>query len=429
MEQTQDYKLLKQKYENLQQRDRYLEIINDFSIYLLNKYTVDEIACAITKKVIAKMNFVDCVVYLLDREENVLVQKAAHGSKNPTALEIKNPIRMPLGKGIAGAVAITGKSEIVNDTSIDPRYILDHRLHLSEITIPIIYENKVIGIIDSEHPEKNFYKEEHIKILTTVAAIAATKIMHAYTLESLQKHKKDLEKNVIELKRSNKELEQFAYAASHDLKEPIRTITSFLQLIERREINISDKSKSYLRFAINGSKRMQSLVSGLLDYSRVSGSSQKNEVVDIEKLLQNIQFNLLTSIQQTAAVINYSKLHNVFGNPTQIMQLFQNIISNAIKFRKNEIPPVIHISSHIKNDFVVFSIQDNGIGIAKPNIDTVFQLFKKLHSKEEYQGSGIGLALCKRIVEQHNGQIEIESKLGKGTCIHFSLPINDAHKT
>ena len=428
----QEYLELKQNHEILKQKDKHLEIINDFAIYMLNKNTIDDIVWAIAKKVIAKMNFVDCVVYLLDKEKQILIQKAAHGPKNPIHLEIKNPITIPLGQGIVGSVALYKKAEIVADTSLDSRYILDDNMRFSEIAVPIIYEDMVLGVIDSEHPEKNYYTKEHQTILTT---IAATKIMHAYTLQSLQEHKNNLEKevaektkalrnSVAELKRSNTDLEQFAYAASHDLKSPLRTIVSFMQLLERREKNISDRSKNYIRLAINGATRMQNLVNGLLNYSRVSGDKTALELVDIEEIICVIKSNLSATIKETKTIINISQLPKVFGNSTQLMQLFQNLISNAIKFRHENTSPIIDIDVVMKGNFAVFSVQDNGIGIAKSDISKVFLLFKKLHSKEEYQGSGIGLALCQRIIKKHKGIIYIESNVERGTCFKFNLPIN-----
>ena len=428
----QEYFELKQNHEILKQKDKYLKIINDFAIYMLNKNTIDDIVWAIAKKVIAKMNFVDCVVYLLDKEKQILIQKAAHGPKKPIHLEIKNPITIPLGQGIVGSIALYKKAEIVADTSLDSRYILDDNMRFSEIAVPIIYEDMVLGVIDSEHPEKNYYTKEHQTILTT---IAATKIIHAYTLQSLQEHKNNLEKevaektkalrnSVAELKRSNTDLEQFAYAASHDLKSPLRTIVSFMQLLERREKNISDRSKNYIRLAINGATRMQNLVNGLLNYSRVSGDNTALELVYIEEIICVIKSNLSATIKETKTIINISQLPKVFGNSTQLMQLFQNLISNAIKFRHENTSPIIDIDVVIKGNFAVFSVQDNGIGIAKSDISKVFLLFKKLHSKEEYQGSGIGLALCHRIVKKHKGTIYIESNVERGTCFKFNLLIN-----
>lgn len=184
--------------QKLQQQARHLEVINRFANVLLDAKTTDEIVWAIAKNAIAQLGYVDCVIYLLDDKENVLVQRAAHGPKNPIDLDILNPIKLTIGQGVVGHVAKSGKGEIVNDTSIDKRYIVDDDMRLSEIAVPIIYNKKVIGVIDSEHPDKNFYPSEDLDILTTIANMAATKLMQAKHGEELKNYQEKLEQLVFE---------------------------------------------------------------------------------------------------------------------------------------------------------------------------------------------------------------------------------------
>src|ERR1700741_3862089 len=185
--------------EYFKKKEHYLEVINQFATVLLNVSTIDDIVWIVAKNAVAQMGYVDCVIYLLDEKEEYLIQRAAHGPKNPIDLDILNPIKIKVGEGIVGHVAKTMKGEIVSDTTKDPRYILDDNMRLSEIAVPIIHNNKVIGVIDSEHPEKDFYPPDDLSILTTIASMTATKLIQAYYNEKLQEYQYDL-KTLVHLK-------------------------------------------------------------------------------------------------------------------------------------------------------------------------------------------------------------------------------------
>ncbi len=179
--------------EYFQKKEHYLEVINQFATLLLNAKSTDDVVWTVAKNAIAQLGYLDCVIYLLDEKEEYLIQRAAHGAKNPIDLDILNPIKIKIGQGIVGAVAQTGRGEIVSDTTIDDRYILDDNMGLSEIAVPIVYLDKVIGVIDSEHPEKNFYPADDLKILTTIASMTATKLMQAKNDEKLLEYQNNLE--------------------------------------------------------------------------------------------------------------------------------------------------------------------------------------------------------------------------------------------
>ena len=225
-----------------------------------------------------------------------------------------------------------------------------------------------------------------------------------------------------QLRQSNEELEQFAYVASHDLQEPLRMITSYLQLLEKRYKGKLDKSADeFIGFAVDGAVRMQRLISDLLKYSRVGTQKKEFHLVDCESIFQQVLSNLKIIIQENGAQITHDPLPAVLGDDTQLIQLFQNLIGNAVKFRGPD-APVVHVSSEEKAKEWVFCVKDNGIGIDAKFCDRIFKIFQRLHTREEYSGTGIGLAVCKRIIEGHGGRIWIESELGKGTRFYFNLP-------
>ncbi len=225
-----------------------------------------------------------------------------------------------------------------------------------------------------------------------------------------------------ELKRSNHELEQFAYVVAHDLKAPLRTITSFCQLLgESENNNFSEEETEFLGVVVDGGKRMKAIIDDLLKYSRVNAESKPPHPADLSALLDRTLANLQASIEQSGVTITRDPLPTIPANETQISQVFQNLIGNAIKFR-GEVAPTVHISADERLGDWEFSIRDNGIGIAPKQRDRVFQVFQRLHSDSEYEGTGIGLAICKKVVEVHGGQIWIESELGTGSDFRFTLP-------
>jgi len=244
--------------------------------------------------------------------------------------------------------------------------------------------------------------------------------------EELQKHEKNLEemvnKRTAELTRSNKELEMFAYITSHDLQEPLRMVTSYLQLIEKRYTeNLDDDGREFISFAVEGAKRMQTLINDLLKYSRVDTKGKKFSAVDCNKVLSDTLNNLEIAIEESHAKIIHDQLPTVNGDETQLRQLFQNLVGNAVKFR-GEQAPKIHIGVEPVDERWHFKIRDNGIGIEPKYFERIFQVFQRLHGRNEYSGTGIGLAVCKKIVERHGGEISVESSPDQGTTFVFTLP-------
>ena len=240
------------------------------------------------------------------------------------------------------------------------------------------------------------------------------------------KQAEELKQAVEALELSNRDLEQFAYVASHDLQEPLRMVSSFTQLLAKRYRGKLDKdADEFIDYIVAGAKRMQALISDLLTYSRVDTRGESFGPVDSEATFNQAMANLRLAIEEGEAVITHDPLPPLIADNSQIVQLFQNLLGNAIKFRSKE-PPRIHVSARQDNNEWVFSFRDNGIGIAPEYFDRVFVIFQRLHGREEYPGTGTGLAICKRIVERHGGRIWVESELNKGSTFYFAIsPVGD----
>ena len=244
------------------------------------------------------------------------------------------------------------------------------------------------------------------------------------TEEKLKESEKELKSMIEELKRSNDELQQFAYITSHDLQEPLRTISSFTQLIERRyKGQMDSNADEFIEYIVDATKRMQELIKDLLEYSRVTTQGKEFKLVNTEEILQKTISNLHAAIEENNAEISYEKLPEVMADSRQIGQLFQNLISNAIKFRKKDKKPKISVSASENESEYIFSVSDNGIGIEKEYFDRIFTIFQRLHTREEYQGTGIGLSISKKIVERHGGRIWVESEPDNGSTFYFALPV------
>ncbi|MFI1018946.1 ATP-binding protein [Streptomyces sp. NPDC020965] len=234
-----------------------------------------------------------------------------------------------------------------------------------------------------------------------------------------------LDEQAADLRRSNAELEQFAYVASHDLQEPLRKVSSFTQLLQRRYAGqMDERADQYIGFAVDGANRMQRLINDLLDFSRVGRMHNQQSMVDLDTSLGDSLDALSVVIEESGARITRDPLPTVVGDSTQMNMLWQNLISNALKFRSPDRAPDIRIAVREQGDIWEFSVTDNGIGISPDFADKVFVIFQRLHTKDAYPGNGIGLAMCKKIVEFHGGVIGLDDSHGPGARITFTLPVH-----
>jgi len=225
-----------------------------------------------------------------------------------------------------------------------------------------------------------------------------------------------------ELARSNRDLEQFAYVASHDLQEPLRMVATYTELLaERYQGKLDANADKYIHYAEDGARRMQKLVQDLLAFSRVGRQGMAIESTDCNVVLHASLLNLEAAVQESGAAIESAQLPVVMADSSQLIQVLQNLIANAIKFR-GSVPPLIRVSAETKSKEFVISVADNGIGIAAEQMENVFVIFRRLHARAEYPGNGIGLSICKKIIEQHGGRIWVESGAGQGSTFRFTLP-------
>jgi light-regulated signal transduction histidine kinase (bacteriophytochrome) len=246
------------------------------------------------------------------------------------------------------------------------------------------------------------------------------------TENKLKEYQHSLEKQVVvrtkELAKSNADLEHFAYVASHDLREPLRMITSFLQLLERRyKDQLDTDANEFIGFAVDGAKRLDAMIKDLLAYSKVSSEEREFSLIKLENILEETLINLKVQIDENNAIITDDPLPTVNRNNKLLVQLFQNLIGNAIKYRSHD-KPQIHISSKEEKNQYIFSVKDNGIGIDSEHQNRIFTIFQRLHRNDEYEGTGIGLVIAQKIIQELGGAIWVESELGKGSTFYFTIP-------
>jgi light-regulated signal transduction histidine kinase (bacteriophytochrome) len=239
---------------------------------------------------------------------------------------------------------------------------------------------------------------------------------------NVQERTQELEQRAQELERSNAELEQFAYVASHDLQEPLRTISSYTELLaEEYGDRLDGEGHEYMDFVVDGATRMQQLIKDLLAFSRVGTRGKEFAPMSFESVLQKVLGNLKLAIDECHAVVTFDELPEVIADESQIHQLLQNLISNALKFRSEQTPR-IHVSASSKEKEWKFCIRDNGIGIDAEYFEQIFEIFQRLHSRRHYDGTGIGLAICRKIIQRHEGRMWVDSAPGQGASFYFTLP-------
>lgn len=338
--------------------------------------------------------------------------------------------------GEAGAMARTP----VDRTSVNGRAVVDRRtLHIHDLAaesedefptakalqkrdgtrtilvVPLLHDDSALGTISVRRQRVRPFTTPEIALLETFADQAVVAIEHTRLFQ-------ELEDRTAALERSNAELEQFAYVASHDLQEPLRTVSSYVQLLaERYASRIDARADRYINHSVSAVDRMYALINDLLAYSRVGTRGRDLVPTKTANVLDHVLEGLATTIRETAAEITWDPLPTVRADATQLGQLLQNLLGNALKYR-GERPPRIHIGVQRQGGHWQFAVRDNGIGIDPDYAERIFLVFQRLHTQDEYSGTGIGLAICEKIVERHGGQLWVESQVGQGATFFFTLP-------
>ena len=334
--------------------------------------------------------------------------------------------------GLDRVLSDNRKPVMVLNAQSDPRSLSSHFLRnqglVSYLRVPLTAQGRALGVITFFTKVEHRFTDEEVEFLSALAAQAAMAIYNAQLYEETAAAKSDaeqanatLQKQTVELARSNAELEQFAYVSSHDLQEPLRMVASYTQLLARRyKGKLDSDADDFIGYAVTGVKRMQGLIQDLLEYSRVANKDHFTPV-DCGEVLKEAVGNLHAAIAETGANIAADPLPTVSGDRRQLVQLFQNLIGNAVKFH-NHAAPKVQVSARREGGEWIFSFHDNGIGFEPEFAERIFVIFQRLHPKERYTGTGIGLAICKKIVERHNGRIWAEAQPGQGATFYFAIP-------
>jgi light-regulated signal transduction histidine kinase (bacteriophytochrome) len=326
---------------------------------------------------------------------------------------------VPVGALKIGRIAAERQPHLTNDVLHDP-WVGDPAWAEREGMVafagyPLVVNDSLVGVMAAFATEA--LAEDTMVALGSVGDAIA---------QGVERRKAELrlEERARDLARSNADLEQFAYVASHDLQEPLRMVASYVQLIERRyNAKLDDSAREFIAFAVEGVTRMRCLIEDLLAYSRVGTRGRAPAPLDVGKVVATAQKNLERAIADSAAEITQDPLpQEVVADEGQLIQVFQNLIGNAVKFRRDEIPRV-HIGARREGPDWVFSVRDNGIGIEREYFDRIFVIFQRLNPREIYPGTGIGLAITKKIIERHGGRIWVESTPGVGSTISFTIPV------
>lgn len=433
----------------LDSRTRYLEILHGFALSLASVDTLDSILWNIAKVAIAELAFEDCVVYLVSDDRKQLVQVAAHGPKNPVARTIFNPIYIPMGKGIVGTVAQSGEVVLVADTREDPRYIVDDQVRLSELAVPIIHGGRVIGVLDSEHSQPGFYTSEHVQLLTTIAALASSRIEAALALQKLEATvgklratERRLAAQAMELRSAKADADQaslakskFLASMSHEIRTPMTAIIGFAELVTRPGQDPA-QLKQWSHQLKRNADHLLGLVGNVLDLSKIESGTLVADICprQLSGLLNEVMELMGPRARDKglgfALDIQGRVPEYIATDEIRFKQVLINLLSNAIKYTFSG-GVTLRVSAEVseaRRVFLNLAVEDTGIGIAENLRSALFDPFSRIHDPQEYgqiEGTGLGLAIAQGLAELLGGGIHVASEPGKGSVFTALIDVGE----
>ena len=390
------------------------EILGEIGRIISSSLDINEVYVGFANQVRRLIPFDRLSISLVNLDDNTFTNAYIMG-EDVDGRQVGDVISL---EGTVTSEAVSSRrSMVIQGDPIDLKRRYPNLLGFPSIVLaPLIYRRQLFGVLNARSTQLNAYTEEDAEILSRVASQITPAIANSLLYADIVRTQGDLA-------RSNSDLEQFAYAASHDLQEPLRTITAYLGLVnDRYAADLDDTAREFIDFAVDGAERMRTLINDLLEYSRVNVQERPLESVSCDDALNSAVRSLNQAIERNEAVIRTSPLPVITGDESQLHRLFQNLLSNALKFRGDR-SPVIRVWAELRGDEWIFSVQDNGIGIAPEYQDKVFGMFSRLHSRAQYEGTGVGLALCSKIAQRHGGRIWVESDVGEGATFRFNIPV------
>ncbi|MDB2316869.1 response regulator [Luminiphilus sp.] len=422
----------KQAQASVIARHRYLEVLHQFTMSQASMTSVDDICWNIAKTAIGDLGFVDCVVYLISADGEQLIQRATHGDKNPTEREILDPISIPIGAGIVGTVAKTGTLELINDTRADERYILDDSFRCSELAVPILHEGRVVGVLDSEHPDPHFFSDEDVKLFMTIAALASTRLDTALALERLERQAVELDTARRAAESASNAKSRFIASVSHDMRTPLTAIMGYAQLL-MDDVGSERQRNEWQQAIVSNSEYMTGMVGNVLDMATIESGrlSLSLEQIDVTAWLANVKSLVGDRASRKGLALDVIADSNApkiwISDRSKLNEIVMNLLTNAIKYTlKGRV--TLHIAQAVDKtaSLFVLRVTDTGIGIAKDMLDQVYEPFTRVHDEQQFaaiEGAGLGLSVVKMFVDALQGQITLTSTLGGGTTVEVRIPM------
>ncbi|WP_340108342.1 ATP-binding protein [Pikeienuella sp. HZG-20] len=417
----------------LLEREELFRVFNKFAVDIMAIDDEQALIWHVAREVVGKMGFNDCVIYLTDPLGTYLRQVAALGAKNPEGYDIINSLRIRMGQGVTGRVAETGKPIIIADLSKEPSYIPDLEPALSEICVPMLIDGKVVGVIDSEETMANVFTQNHLSILTTIAAIASSKLKLIREAEVTRRRNLELERTRERLERARKQAESasrvknaFLATLSHELRTPMNGVIGMGELLSHTEL--SDRQRNFVQVLLASAKSMTGLMDDLLDVSMIEAGEMRLHIGDVDlNVMAQTLIDAIAAMEtaknvQVTLDFDESARGRWRCDEKRVRQILSNLTNNAVKFTDEG---VVAVTIRAEPAGVRFEVKDNGPGIHESQLTRIFERFEQAEqtAARRHGGVGIGLNICRQLVALMKGEIGVESEEGEGALFWFTLPL------